>query len=63
MFAKVAEEFGFPPDTVAVFQPEIYRSAFENATFSLTKKSGTYKEIIQFVRSVIDRWIDMKIDR
>jgi len=48
---KVAEEFGFPPDTVAVFQPEIYRSAFENATFSLTKKSGTYKEIIQFVRA------------
>ncbi|XP_023336039.1 probable protein disulfide-isomerase A4 [Eurytemora carolleeae] len=46
----LAKEFGFPPDTVTVFQPEIYHSPYENKTFSFTKKSGTYKEIIQFVR-------------
>jgi len=50
MDEKLAEQFGFPLDTVAVFQPEIYKSAYENQTYSLSKKSGTYKEIIQFVR-------------
>ena len=48
--ADIAKTFNVPPDTVAVYQPEIYWSPYENRTFTLSKKSATYKEIIQFIR-------------
>ena len=48
--AKVAEAFKVPQETVAVFHPEIFWSKYENKTYTLTKKSATYKEIITFVR-------------
>ncbi len=48
--ADVAKSFKVEPETIAVFQPEIFWSPYENKTFTLTKKSATYKEIIQFVR-------------
>jgi len=47
---SIAEQFKIPPETVAVFQPEIAWTPYENKTYHLTKKSATYKEIIQFVR-------------
>jgi len=47
---EIAKSFNVPGDTVTVYQPEIYYSEFENKTFSLSKKSATYKEIIQFIR-------------
>ncbi|TRY73095.1 hypothetical protein TCAL_00905 [Tigriopus californicus] len=47
---SIATSFKLPQETIAVFQPEIFHSEFENSTFSLSKKSATYKEIIQFVR-------------
>ena len=46
----VAKSFNIPPDSVVVYQPEIYWSEYENKTHTMTKKSGTYKEIIQFIR-------------
>jgi len=46
----IAKSFNVPPDTVAVYQPEIYWSPYENRTYTLSKKSATYKEIIQFIR-------------
>ncbi len=47
---EVAKSFKMEQETVAVFQPEIFWSPHENKTYSLTKKSATYKEIIQFIR-------------
>lgn len=47
---EVAQSFGFPLETVAVFQPEIFWSKYENKTYHLTKKSATYKELITFIR-------------
>jgi len=46
----IAEQFKIPPETVAVFQPEVTWTNYENKTHMLTKKSATYKEIIQFVK-------------
>ena len=46
----IAKSFKVPPDSVVVYQPEIYWSDHENKTYTLSKKSGTYKEIIQFIR-------------
>ncbi len=46
----MAKSFKIPPETVAVFQPEIFWSEYENKTYTLTKKSATYKEIIQFIK-------------
>ena len=46
----VAKSFNIPPDSVVVYQPEIYWTEHENKTHVLTKKSGTFKEIIQFIR-------------
>ena len=46
----IAKSFKIPTETVAVFQPEIFWSDYENKTYTLTKKSATYKEIIQFIR-------------
>jgi len=46
----IAKSFNIPPDSVVVYQPEIYWTEYENKTHVLTKKSGTYKEIIQFIR-------------
>ena len=47
---EVAAAFKVPQETVAVFQPEIFWSPYENKTYTLTKKSATYKEIIHFVK-------------
>merc|ERR1712130_912931 len=47
---SIAASFNMPPETVAVYQPEIYWTEYENKTHTLTKKSATYKEIIQFIR-------------
>jgi len=47
---EIAKSFNVPPDTVAIYQPEIYWTEFENKTYTLSKKSATYKEIIQFIR-------------
>ena len=47
---EIAKSFSVPPDSVVVYQPEIYWSPYENKTYTLTKKSATYKEIIQFIR-------------
>ena len=47
---EVAKSFKVPQETVAVFQPEIFYSPYENGTYTLTKKSATYKEIIMFVK-------------
>ena len=47
---SVAEEFKVPAETVAVYVPEIYHSPYENSTYTLSKKSATYKEIMQFVK-------------
>ena len=44
--ADIAKSFNVPPDTVVVYQPEIYWSPYENKTYALSKKSATYKEII-----------------
>jgi len=46
----IADSFNVPPETIAVYQPEIYWTEYENKTSTLTKKSATYKEIIQFIR-------------
>jgi len=46
----IAASFKVPADSVVVYQPEIYWSQYENKTFTLSKKSATYKEIIQFIR-------------
>jgi len=46
----IAKSFKVPADSVVVYQPEIYWSDHENKTYTLSKKSGTYKEIIQFIR-------------
>lgn len=46
----VAKSFKIPQETVAVFQPEVFWSEYENKTYTLTKKSATYKEILQFVQ-------------
>jgi len=46
----IAKSFKVPADTVAIYQPEIYWSEFENKTYTLSKKSATFKEIIQFIR-------------
>ena len=46
----VAEEFKVPAETVSVYVPEIYHSPYENSTFHLSKKSATYKEILQFIK-------------
>lgn len=46
----MAKSFKIPTETVAVFQPEIFWSEYENKTYTLTKKSATYKEIIQFIK-------------
>jgi len=48
--AEVAAGFKVPQESVVVFQPEIFHSPYENSTFTLTKKSATYKEIIGFVK-------------
>lgn len=47
---SVAKAFDLPLETVAVFQPEIFWSKYENKTYSMTKKSATYKEIMTFIR-------------
>ena len=47
---NIAEHFKMSPDSVTVFQPEIFHSEFENKTYTLSKKSATYKEIMQFIR-------------
>jgi len=47
---SVAKAFDLPLETVAVFQPEIFWSKYENKTYSMTKRSATYKEIITFIR-------------
>ena len=39
-----------PAETVSVYVPEIYHSPYENSTFHLSKKSATYKEILQFIK-------------
>jgi len=46
----IAKSFNMPADSVVVYQPEIYWSESENKTHSLSKKSATFKEIIQFIR-------------
>ena len=47
---KVAQEFKIAPDSVTAFVPEIFWTPYENSTYTLSKKSATYKEIIQFVK-------------
>ncbi len=47
---EVAKSFKMETETVALFQPEIFWSPYENKTYALHKKSATYKEIIQFVK-------------
>ncbi len=47
---EVAKSFKVEQETVAVFQPEIFWSPHENKTYTLTKKSATYKEIVHFIR-------------
>ena len=47
---EVAKAFKVPQESVVLFQPEIFWSDYENKTFTLTKKSATYKEIIGFVK-------------
>ena len=36
-------------ESVTVFMPEIFRSSYENKTYSLSKKSATSKEMIEFI--------------
>ena len=48
--AEVAKSFDLPLETVAVFQPEIFWSKYENKTYSMTKRSATYKELMTFIR-------------
>ncbi len=47
---SIAKSFKVDLETVAVFMPEIFWSPYENKTYTLTKKSATYKEIISFIR-------------
>lgn len=47
---EIAKSFNVPQETVAVFQPEIFWSEYENKTYTLSKKSATYKEIIHFIK-------------
>uniref|UniRef100_A0A0K2TFG6 Protein disulfide-isomerase n=1 Tax=Lepeophtheirus salmonis TaxID=72036 RepID=A0A0K2TFG6_LEPSM len=47
---EVAKSYKFPQETIVVFQPEIFWSPYENKTYSISKKSATYKEILQFIR-------------
>jgi len=46
----VADELKVPTETVAVYVPEIYHSPYENSTYYLSRKSATYREILQFIR-------------
>ena len=39
-----------PLESVTVFMPEIFASPYENNTYTLSKKSATYKEIISFIK-------------
>lgn len=48
---EIATSFKIPQETVAVFMPEIFWTDYENKTYTLTKKSATYKEIITFIRT------------
>jgi len=47
---EIAKSFSIEKESVVVYQPEIYWSQYENKTFVLSKKSATFKEIIQFIR-------------
>merc|ERR1711915_70376 len=41
---EIAKSFNVPPDTVAIYQPEIYWTEFENKTYTLSKKSATTRK-------------------
>lgn len=47
---EIGKKFEVTQESIVVFQPEIFWSKYENSTYSLSKKSATYKEIINFVR-------------
>ena len=47
---EIAKSFKVPQETVAVYMPEIFWTEYENKTYTLTKKSATYKEIIHFIK-------------
>lgn len=47
---EIAKSFKVPQETVAVYMPEIFWTPYENKTYTLTKKSATYKEIIHFIK-------------
>jgi len=49
--ADVAKSFDVPQETIVVYMPEIFWTEYENKTYTLTKKSATYKEIISFIRT------------
>jgi protein disulfide-isomerase A4 len=46
----IAKSFKVPQESIVVFQPEIVWSEYENKTYTLTKKSATYREIMHFVK-------------
>ena len=48
---EVAKSFDVPQESVVVYIPEVFWTEYENKTYTLNKKSATYKEIINFIRT------------
>ena len=48
--SSLAKSYDMAPDTVAVFQPEVFWSPHEEGTLRLTDPSATYADIVRFVR-------------
>merc|ERR1712018_517565 len=48
---EVAKSFDVPQESIVVYIPEVFWTPYENKTYTLTKKSATYKEIINFIRT------------
>jgi len=48
---EVAKSFDVPQESVVVYIPEVFWTPYENKTYTLNKKSATYKEIINFIRT------------
>ena len=46
---SLAEKFSAPVNSIVVFQPEIFQSKYEAPSYTFSKKSGTYKEIKDFI--------------
>eukprot|EP00088_Acartia_fossae_P059160 TRINITY_DN6994_c0_g1_i2.p1 TRINITY_DN6994_c0_g1~~TRINITY_DN6994_c0_g1_i2.p1 ORF type:complete len:684 (+),score=152.98 TRINITY_DN6994_c0_g1_i2:49-2100(+) len=47
---EIAGKFKADPNSIVVFQPEIFQSEYEESSYTFKKKSGTYKEIMEFIR-------------